>query len=77
MTKEGKEMRESEKDGESRNGGEERKRRKEKKEREEEKKERKKEGGEEGREREYLSGRGKDYATYDWINSMLLSRGPS
>lgn len=76
MTKEGKEMRESEKDGESRNGGEGAKE-KEREKREGRREERKKEGGEEGREREYLSGRGKDYATYDWINSMLLSRGPS
>lgn len=76
MTKEGKEMRESEKDGESRNGGE-RAKEKEGEKREGRREERKKEGGEEGREREYLSGRGKDYATYDWINSMLFSRGPS
>lgn len=74
--KEGKEMREREKDGESRHGGEGAKE-KEGEKREERREERKKEGGEEGREREYLSGRGKDYATYDWINSMLLSRGPS
>lgn len=53
MTKEGKEMRESEKDGESRNGERERKRRKEKKEREEEKKERKKGERKEGRESIY------------------------